>query len=275
MSATFASVYQVFSHFDRLQSRANRHLVSRWLLGLSVPSIEWSWFFYAFFEKVFGDKQLSVRCISRSIMLTLFLMALALMAMNFTLPVFKELPIDLSVKFVAVATLSAIVIDYINLWETRIILTKIPGIRTSWASIAIVGLDILITSVVFWIFFAITSAVFLRGFYFQEATGRNAPVHSPYSEIGFMLIIVPLFPEFLIALMKEGLPVLLYMVSLFTSAWIWAYIVGAQALRLFILIPPFLRALSKIADLREHPICTLGFMAALISSGLVGLISVI
>jgi hypothetical protein len=65
-----------------------------------------------------------------------------------------------------------------------------------------------------------------------------------------------------------------YGVAILTSAWLWAYVASAQVMRLLACVPRFLHALSKVADIKEHPVRVLGFVAALITAAGVAVLSI-
>ena len=76
-TATFGFVYTLFSRFEKLQSRKNRHFVAHWLLGLKVPQDGSEHFFIELFDKLFGPRHWSFRCVAASSILTTVLVVLA------------------------------------------------------------------------------------------------------------------------------------------------------------------------------------------------------
>jgi len=65
--------------------------------------------------------------------------------------------------------------------------------------------------------------------------------------------------------------ILFYFAAFLTSAWLWAYILIAYALRLLRSV----RFLSKIMDLNEHPVRSVGYVVAAVSSMIIAVITVL
>ena len=55
----------------------------------------------------------------------------------------------------------------------------------------------------------------------------------------------------------------------------WAYVFAAQSVRLLAYVPLFITFLSKIADVKEHPVRVLGFVAGALSAFVVAILSVL
>jgi len=62
---------------------------------------------------------------------------------------------------------------------------------------------------------------------------------------------------------------LLYLSALLTSAWLWVYLVVAHTMRLLRFVPSTLNHVSKVMDFQDHPVRTLGYVAAAVSAGIV------
>lgn len=69
--------------------------------------------------------------------------------------------------------------------------------------------------------------------------------------------------------------ILFYFAAFLTSAWLWAYILIAYALRLLRSVPGVVRFLSKIMDLNEHPVRSVGYVVAAVSSMIIAVITVL
>jgi hypothetical protein len=73
VGAAFTSVYGAFAKFDSDQSADNRQFVRDWLLGLKVEDQKWAAFFTEVFAAFFGPRHLSIKCITRSTILSAFI----------------------------------------------------------------------------------------------------------------------------------------------------------------------------------------------------------
>jgi hypothetical protein len=256
VGVTFATVFKTFSHFDKIQSRTNRRFVSRWLLGLSVPQTEWNAFFTELFAVFFGPKHLSMQCVWRSLILSSGLVTAASLYVIYK---HNELNTIQHAKewatLYSILILTGCIVDYFSLWKTRIILTKVPYFRI-WNVILTIGLDFAITTLVycaFCVFFQIE----IYDVHFASWDGIFGTV--------FLLV-----RNILIGSSNFSL---FYCVTLLTSAWLWAYLLVNYIMRGVSYIPGCIRKLSKIADLQEHPVRTLGFVTAAFSAGVVSILN--
>jgi hypothetical protein len=61
----------------------------------------------------------------------------------------------------------------------------------------------------------------------------------------------------------------LLLAALLTSAWLWVFLVVAYAIRAVSLVPRVLKPLSKVMDIENHPVRTIGYVSATLSSAVV------
>jgi hypothetical protein len=258
-SGTYVSVYNVFSHFERLQTDKNRKFVSKWLKGLNAPQGEWGEFFMELFRRVFGDKHLSLKCLLRSIFLTLALMVFLYLII---LPSagLSGLRSNYYWAFLIFAA-AACATDYFSLWKTRAILTRFETFRSKMTVFGIVVFDFVGTTLIF-------LACWVPLIYILTGI-MNGEWGSP-------------LPVFIDAV--DGVSKLLrgnvsirdntfYITALLTSVWLWAYIVVAYFLRLLSYAPVFVQFLSKAADLDNHPVRTIGYVVAAFCAVFVALVA--
>jgi len=254
-SGTFASVYTAFSRFDRIQSRTNRRFVSSWLKGLTAPQHEWDKFFVEIFERFFGPEHWSLRCLKRSIILSLCLMvggfALSIMAFGYHYS---------SVQMAEVVTFTIFAVcvtDYLSLWKTRIILTQFDVLRKRITVAGLLLLDYVGTTLLYlacWI----PILVLLN----KIVAGKNLDAVASLTGFFYGMFHDKFFDPDRI----------FYFVALLTSAWLWVYVATFQVMRVLSYAPSFVKGLSRIADLDEHPVRTIGFVAAAFSAVVVGML---
>src|SRR4051812_49356786 len=60
-----------------------------------------------------------------------------------------------------------------------------------------------------------------------------------------------------------------------TCAWIWAYMLTASLMRALRYVPPAMEVISKIVDIANHPVKSLGYVTAAISGAVVWVLSVV
>src|ERR1043166_7177601 len=68
---------------------------------------------------------------------------------------------------------------------------------------------------------------------------------------------------------------LLYAAALLTSAWLWIYLIAAYTMRIISFLPILVRGLSNIMDFEEHPVRSLGYIAASCSAAVIGAITLL
>jgi len=265
--AAFTAVYGTFSRFEEIQSQENRLFIGQWLLGLPVPKRGSEIFFIELFNKVFGRSHWSVRCAIASFVLSGFFLALAFLAnysgswqtgSNYNPLAGVGWPIS---------ALGACLIDYVSLWKTRLVLTKVSTLHSALASLVFVLFDFILTTVLFsllpfFLMFALVSS---------EYGLVGAITYNFFNLHNFLHEVVPTQTGIAVDSFKSPY----YLVALFTSAWVWVYVLSAQTVRLFGYIPRFIVFLSKVTDVKEHPVRVLGFVAGIVSAFVVAIINVL
>ena len=244
MSATFASVYSAFARFDSDQSDENRRFVRDWILGVRVDSQRWQVFYVELFGRFFGHRHLSVKCISRSVLLSIILICSTYFVSSY-LPLHNKFDI-LSTRFVQLAMLSIVVAcitDYFSLWKTRILMTKTNLYARLSSTVFIVLADIVLTTLLFFLFNIVGFAI-----WFHLVNPRYDALFAGYVQIVYSFRTSKMVPV-------ENL----YFVSLLTSSWLWAYVLGTSGARA---TPSVIKVLAQIQDFENHPVRTMGYLAA-------------
>jgi len=283
-AGAFASVYGAFAKFDADQSDENRKFTSDWLLGLKADDRQWSNSFKEIFTSIFGERHFSLKCFFRSVALTAALLACFWVYFFITnypfpdFPVSHDNPVEM-IRFLLPTIMNtlfiAIVADYLSLWKTRIVLTRLNLFNNGIIAILIVILDALATLVIYAIIFTMTSAYR----YDSIMSIEDEPSFIGYITKTFIQVIVSelwpslnLDPEFIQTQYTDPFR-LLYLAPLFTSAWVWVYLLVAYGMRAVNHIPPLLGVLSKVLDVKSHPVKSIGYIAGLASAIIVGLFS--
>jgi hypothetical protein len=251
---TFASIYTAFSRFDENQTEASRSFVSAWLKGLKAPQANWSMFFLDIFEKFFGAKQLSLKCARRSLLLSAFLM----IGLYTLIVVSSDAHFETyMIEDVLPLIFAACVTDYLSLWKTRALLTRFDIVRKRITVIGLLAVDFVGTTIIYMLCWFSTMQLVNRLESGSWDTAFDSLVWQFFYALGTG------------QLSKEDL--WFYWPALLTSAWLWMYVIVSQSLRILSFVPAFVSGLSKVADLDEHPVRTIGFLAACVSSVIVGI----
>lgn len=272
-TAAFSAVYGAFAVFDKDQSDDNRKFVRDWLFGLKVDTASWNQFFEELFSRSFGSKHRSIKCVTRSFMLSasiiigIFLLVIVRRIFVFgetdalSWRAFSGLGLILSVGCVA---------DYFSLWKTRFLLTKFSSFRSGFAAVAVVIGDFVATFLILllsWFIFSwfFGAALLFAGGEYNWQTFLSSALLWMHQLFSVFLqgpsFDIPLWPVFVAGFL--------------TSAWLWIYLMVAYGMRGLGFLLRWLTPLSKITDLENHPVRTIGYVAAAVSAVVVGVISIL
>jgi hypothetical protein len=269
--AAFKAVLAAFTRFDKDQSDDNRKFVRDWLQGLAVDDRHWTKFFTNLFENFFGSKHLSMKCVRRSFGLSVILIItiIAIWSIQEHLAVGAFI-LSANVLFLSgLINPSGCIADYLSLWKTRFLLTKSNMIRGwSTAAIVVVG-DFIATTLIYIVCVMIGLAIIF-------IVVERMPILTFVSSIPTALRIILydiVYPGK--GFIQFGPMRLLFFATLLTSAWLWVYLVVAYAMRAASYLPKWLRPLSIIMDFENHPVRTIGYVAAALSAVIAGVFSLI
>jgi hypothetical protein len=266
MAGAFTSVYKAFARFDIDQSPSNRVFVKDSVLGLRVDNQKWRQFFTELFARFFGDRHLSFKCMKRSFFLSTIIFAI--IVTSWYLPALpRSRALFGTYRTIGLFATSCIA-DYLSLWKTRLLLTNFV-VRP----IVVIG-DALASIAVYAIMF-ITA---------EKLMFRLAYIWDPYSDLPESYRWGPTIPEMLYFVagifFHSDMPGVnfaraLFLAVLYTSAWLWIYLVVAYSIRAVNLVPGQLKLLSKFMDFENHPVRTIGYVAATMSAMVVGVFTVL
>lgn len=265
-AGVFASIYGAFAKFDGVQSDENRKFTRDWLLGLKADDRQWSSSFKEIFASIFGAKHFSFKCFSRSAALSVALAACIWTYIAVTIDNPYADSSDL-LRVVLFWILAVIIADYLSLWKTRFLLTRPSLLNGGVVAIAIILLDALATLILYTFIIAIVRASFLVTEVVPLLIGRDHGSLNKEDLEWFDRIIRMRVWQ------MNHLALLLYLAPLFTSAWLWAYLIVAYGMRTVNRLPPLLRVLSKVVDVQSHPVKSIGYVAGIASAVVIGLFS--
>jgi hypothetical protein len=259
--ATFTSIYAAFAKFDADQSDKNRDFVREWLLGLEVDDRRWAQFFKELFEKVFGSRHVSIKCVRRSSIVSAGLIGLILI---YAYLKYSHSPDPRAIVYWIIV---AAIVDYLTLWKTRMLLTRTRLLRNGLVAMAIVIGDALATSVI--------ATIVLVGFPALMLARYVSPEDADQYISEFLRVISPFSPVQTEFINDVAVDRLLMLAPFFTSAWLWMYLIVAYLMRGASYLPSWLRPLSKVMDFESHPVRAIGYITATVSSAIMAAIALI
>ena len=171
-------------------------------------------------------------------------------------------------------TFLAIVADYLSLWKTRILLTRSRLLGNALTAVGVVVGDAFATLV---IALAVAEIIPLSMYLIIVLANdpEAAPLRDQFRIAAINMTSIPFSWPHIVDNDLSGLTRLLFLAPLFTSAWLWVYLLVAYAMRAANYLPSWLRPLSKVMDLESHPVRTMGYVAATVCALIVGIITLV
>jgi hypothetical protein len=267
VSTTFA----VFVFIERMSSKRVRADFAEYLQSQAMKehsAVRLPADTLSVFEKVFGADHFSFKCITRSILFSIAATTIMLTLMKMSDP-YYHLSNFLNrtwIIYFAVYVSWSLIPDYLNLFKTRIVLKMLLQ-REVANPIALLG--ILVAD------FVIGILVF--------AFGSTLANYSAYRATGSLLALFALFPSdftefwpavYGIVLHSVASAVIvslnplsnflgaLFWAGMLPSVWLWLYVGATWLTRLIALSDPVLRFLVYFLDVKDHPIRSVGVIAA-------------
>lgn len=251
----------VWKFFERVEAVLNEDTkleIAVWLLGVKVGQKvdPWPDTFARVFDRVFGKKHLSWKCLWRSCMASACCLVLA----NTSLLLLQNEAVDIPFHLVALFPFQVaanVVPDYISVWATRLFIGRLRRRHTVWLTIRILlanGLVGLLLAVV---------AVILSGRTFGSALYRNvmayclkvlsdsSPAIQHYTQSLFASIVFPVIAA-----------------SMLTSLWLWLYVGSGFLLKAARRFDIGFQWFNRRFDIEKKPLQSIG----LVSGALVAMV---
>ena len=193
----------------------------------AVSSQEWVEGFNAMFDSVFGKKHLRWRCIWRSAVLSIFTVgALAILTTGLI-----QRSSDVAFLLILAVFLN-LVPDYVSLLETRVILQWASKKRSIKKLATWLTMDVLLTGVIF----------FFWAWFVVSAIRRDVSL------------------EVLFEGVREGPLLILFLSTYATSVWLWLFVGGILAIRMWNTLNAWRGNVRAVGELKR-PIRLLGSIA--------------
>lgn len=233
-SPTAFALYAAGGFYKLCDKAGSSHLgedaikkLSRWLKGKYEST--WSTHFCNLFDRIFGEKHLSLKCFRRSGIASLLAVLFLYLLFDLGGAFAQRIPDDmtlLQVLFYGAAI--NILPDYLSLYETRWLLGKMRTVRSSSGQVLLLLLDLLISGAI------ITLAIFAYQWLFL-------PEQLSITE---MLALFSVYSVFFYS-------------TFLSSVWSWLYFLSTWLMRLFAHSP-----LKSILDVDKKPLQQIGLVGA-------------
>jgi hypothetical protein len=255
---TLGGVWALFERGEQVISPEAKSATSRWLQNLRLPEERihsWVIPFQEIVDRVFGYRLFSIRSALVSLAFSLASVGIGTLLYAYIRPLlFSEMIESFGTGYIAIVLVIGAVImngipDYVSLIQTRYLLRWVAAVRTSTARLALILLDLGLTSalVLGVLYFVLT--VFLTGDEFFSV--GETFVRSLKFEVGSR------------AEDDISLGVFVYS-TYFTSVWLWIFLVSGMLVRMISSTNFALRILRQVLDLEQKPLRSLGFVSMLL-----------
>lgn len=255
-------VWTFFERLDRLASSELKALVTTWIRsddlpqgsGTAIPANAWPNTFLRLFDQLFGEL-LSRSGATRSVVASTIFFVLSFC---FVLLLVPSVRADLSTASWS-TLLAAIPVlitmnwlpDYLSLIESRFVLQKLQRSQSMLSVISILLLDLLLTTLVFWVCGMVFGvSIFVIEVFPFAILVSDLWQYSPNSfrsndvvmEIVHVLIGISFLTTYL------------------TSVWVWLYASSISVLRISARLSGAVKFFNWAFDIDEHPIVSLGYV---------------
>ena len=264
-AAATGGLWFLFQKAETALSEASRDSVASYILSgareRAVESLPDQ--FAGLFDRVFGERPLSVSCFLRSALAsiaTLFCLSLAaagLAGHPLLVPGVGDTPWRFVGFVIAVGALVNVVPDYVSLLETR---WAIGVLRRTQRVAVVLLVDAALTALIAVTFVATALLIFL-------IAARMAGGADPNTSLGRMIASGVLSAATNITDARLGTgPGVFFYSTFFTSAWLWIYAASLPIARILLKMNAGFGWLLRATDVKEQPFRSLGFVGVLVVS---------
>lgn len=255
-----AGVWALFDRAEKVASKESKQWLSTWLQNIETPTTNSSpATFNHIFNRVFGEKHFSVRCVGMSVLASITFLAILI---AFWAAIRIE---DAAELFSSSGGLSSVLLlggflnilpDYISLLQTRVFIRLLAKATSLRRTVILIVADFILTGLIFlasfglfWIAVIFSSRSTFDWGSFQEFIRLLlVPNESMNSALGGLS-----FGPFLCT-------------TYATSLWLWLYILSAAISKALGLGKTGIQAFQFLFNYEEKPITSLGFVSMLIVS---------
>jgi len=259
----------LFREGEKVMSGESRAAVSDWLLreDFSERKSNWPKTFVTLFDALFTEKHLSWTCFRRSALTSVLVITMlfgafvgfGLITLPTTLGDFAEILVLLGIPI-----MMNVFIDYMSLFETRWILGRMATSENPFVHAGYLGIDLVLTALCIILPVSILQ-IFGLGVMTEFSMWSSAFWYQLFSALVNMM-------ELFLTITVEGLgeiprvmSVMLYS-TMFTSVWVWLYVLAGLVLRLFRPVFESLDLLKRHLNVETRPVHAMGMLLAVLVS---------
>lgn len=263
----FGVVSKFFEKVDNGLADTTKFEIALWLVGVNVTDQvrPWPATFLVIFEQTFGSKHWSWKCFRRCSLASISTTIL-LFCLSFTIGRETTGWKQAAVEFQDIALILAgvcvanVLIDYILMFKTRWLLSRLSRSNHAWYFIVALALDTLVTLYLSWLV-----VVFLVNLYFMPSVDfRHEPISSAAAVLSSFVHDLSVEDGPLPTLASNFRDGFYYVMipSLFTSIWLWLYAGAGFLLRVARPLDRVFNWFSHYFDIEKKPVQAIGVVAA-------------
>ncbi|MBF0383759.1 MAG: hypothetical protein HQL69_22305 [Magnetococcales bacterium] len=265
-AAVVGTILAIFVYCENIINNKTKKEISSSLLNWELPTNinRWDGNFTVLFDSIFGEKHLSKKCLSRSLIATIisFLFFSILFHLSGATGVesvlfqngFTFAPILIVVFIVTINLLP----DYISLLQTRLFLDWIISSTNTIKFFLLLALDFILSLTIF--FACYFMAIFLLEGIFDEIMRGRMPEIDISRTFSIWLDQLDRFFSFDYRKSSKNIFILVSLsTTLSTSIWYWIYFIGGWTIRILGLFPKCVLLMSKIFQIEQKPVQTIRF----------------
>lgn len=256
---TIGGVWFLFEKADETLSAEIRSSAAEWLTSSSrrAPLQRWPGQFVVLFDRLFGERHLTLRCFRRSAvasLCTVWLVTLVWAVWHPPANVLSGVLLFVAVTFIGI--LFNLIPDYLSLLETRWVLSKLAGSRRT---LPLLLADFILTGI-------IGISVYVL-FYPGARSGLAGVTNMVWDTVRLRTIMAigPPTSAQVLSSVSYAMPMgVFFYATYFTSAWVWLFAVAGGAVRAILAVEGAAAFLWRFTDVKEKPFRSLGLVAVLL-----------
>jgi len=260
----------LFQRGGEAMTEKGRSAVRSWLLRSKVEEKVSSWAesFESLFDAVFTERHLSWACFSRSVLASAIVVSVVLLGM---IGFGTATPYEVAMTGLADSWIAGVLyafgfvilvnsfVDYISLYQTRWIISRMSGASNTVSHLVYLILDAVLTTGII-----VLSVGGLQVFALAMQGGLDASVWQ-------LIVEMPLFLFHVLSAGEEPILIAMFASTYFTSVWIWLYAIAGLILQGSL---SFLRGadwMKELFDVENQPVQALGIMLAVLATAVFAL----
>ncbi|WP_089725733.1 hypothetical protein [Candidatus Thiosymbion oneisti] len=266
-------VIALFSLAEKVTQDSAKERVSAWLKNIKMPAStdNWAAEFGRMFDAIFGERHLSIRCfLASSVASVLSVVIISILIANIMPNEIKEAMLraiensygSLIGGYLILVGLVNLLPDYVSLLETRLVISII-GSSDKPSTIAVAILLDAFATLLIWLISILLFSTLLAWLFLEPNSWWSA---------------IQIIWEELLGLSSIELPIDYLLITLagstyFTSVWIWLYLAGGGAVKLYYFLTSKTKLFFSFLDLERRPFLSLGFAACILITILFAILS--